>query len=235
MNMQGRIFLFNIGRVPVVAHPTYLVLVLLCLTAYRWAPPSQMLALGFVYLIGVTLSIILHELGHTGMGLVFGIRSTAIEINGLGGLAYLQREPPKRWQSIAISLAGPAVNLALYLLAMLLAWMLLQWNMSAIEAGDADDPYIPYGVYQALGDFQFANGFMFLFNLLPAFPLDGGRALRQLISGFTRDLVALHAVAVLGMLTGFAILGLSQRYGYGMIYLGLYMMLENWQVYQSTR
>ena len=235
MTTQGRVFLFNIGRVPVVAHPTYLLLVLLCFASYRYAPPSQMLALGFVYLIGVTVSIILHELGHVGMGLAFGIRSTAIEINGLGGLAYLQREAQKRWQSIAISLAGPAVNLALYLLAQLLTWGLVQWNTSAIEAGDADDPYFPYGVYQALGDFEFANGFMFVFNLLPAFPLDGGRALRQLISGFARDLVALHAVAVLGMLTGFAILGLSRQYGYGMIYLGLYMMLENWQIFRSTR
>lgn len=234
--MPGRLYLFSLSGVPVLAHPTYLVLVLLCLTAYRDGSIQENLALGFIYAVGLFVAIVAHEFGHVLAARRFGIATTAIEIYGLGGLAHLARAGKTRAQSILIYLAGPLVNLLLSLAGWGGLELMSQWDMSNFDMAEAEAfAPLPPGLYYAVHDFAWMNGFLLVFNLLPGFPLDGGRALRDLLSWWLGHPLATRLVAVLGMLTGIGLFGLSRSYGTGMLFLCAFLIFENFQAYRSTR
>jgi Zn-dependent protease len=101
--------------------------------------------------------VVLHELGHAMAARSFGIRTHDILLLPVGGMARLERQPATPQQEILVALAGPAVNMALATLLMPLAAV----------AG--------HGLIEQL---LWANVSLALFNLIPAFPMDGGRVLR---------------------------------------------------------
>lgn len=235
--MPGRFYLFSLGGVPVIAHPTYLVLVLLSLTSYRGGTMQENLALGFIYAIGLFVSIIAHEFGHVLAARRFGIATKAVEIYGLGGLAHLARPGKTRLQSILIYLAGPAVNLVLYFVGWGGLEAMLAWDISRMQpdGGDGDFALLPPGLYEAVSDFGWMNGFLCAFNMLPGFPLDGGRALRELLSWRMGNPLATRIVAILGMVTGLGVMILTRNYGAGLLFLCAFMIFENWLAYQNSR
>ncbi len=111
--------------------------------------------------IGLFTSVVLHELGHALAARQFGIDTAHITLYPFGGVAAIERMPEEPDQEIVIALAGPAVN---FVLAAVGGWA---WLLS-------DHPL-------ALG-FVVTNVGMGLFNLIPAFPMDGGRVLRALMA-----------------------------------------------------
>lgn len=146
--------------IPVSLHP---LLALLAVAVVGWqlattgvGAAAEALALGGA-LFG---SVLLHELGHALAARRVGVQTVDITLHPLGGVARLDRAPPTPAAELGVALAGPAVNLALAAPAAALWWAgapLAGW-FAAINVG------------------------MALFNLLPAWPLDGGRALRAAVS-----------------------------------------------------
>ncbi|MBI1798563.1 MAG: site-2 protease family protein [Candidatus Eisenbacteria bacterium] len=113
--------------------------------------------------------VVLHEFGHALMARRFGIRTLDIVLLPIGGVARLQRMPERPQQEIAVALAGPAVNLAI--VATLLLTRAVQW------------PVDPETITHRAPEFLlFVNVVMLLFNLIPAFPMDGGRVLRAALA-----------------------------------------------------
>jgi Zn-dependent protease len=118
--------------------------------------------------------ILLHELGHAVVGRAQGIPIRGITLFMFGGVAELGEEPPSAWSEFWMAVAGPAVSLVLAIGLGLLA-------------------SLGYGIWRpelviALGYLATINGFLILFNLVPAFPLDGGRVLRSILWGVTGSL-----------------------------------------------
>ena len=113
-------------------------------------------------LLGVAVfgSVLLHEFGHAFMARRFGIETRSITLYPFGGVAALTREPVTPRAELLVALAGPAVNIALFAIALPLAWAGLPGAATFA------------GLNLALG----------IFNLLPAFPMDGGRILRAWLS-----------------------------------------------------
>src|SRR6185312_15589359 len=109
----------EIGRVAGI--PIYLdmmfVLVLLVFTyPYFISGNTQLMSAGFIIVVGLLLSILLHELGHAFAGRLFHARVSHIELTGIGGIAHFERSLPRSALARSvISLAGPAVNLGLWL------------------------------------------------------------------------------------------------------------------------
>jgi Zn-dependent protease/CBS domain-containing protein len=132
---------------------------------------------GALFEVALTLSIftcvLLHEFGHILMARRFGIRTPDVILLPIGGLARLERLPEKPRQEFWIALAGPAVTLAIAL--GLFAWLSLTGPL-------------PWPLEDANGARQFLmlltviNGFLLGFNLIPAYPMDGGRVLRAVLA-----------------------------------------------------
>ena len=123
------------------------------------------------------LCVVLHEYGHALMAKRFKVNTKDIILSPIGGVARLERLPEKPAQELVIALAGPAVNLLLAsLLLLVLVLTGFDWNTvqnPGVVTPDFTD-YLVIGLY--------INVMLFGFNLVPAFPMDGGRVLRSLLA-----------------------------------------------------
>ncbi len=147
---------FSLGRVlgiDIRVHFTFLLYLAILLVWQSW--------LGFSLLVLVFGSVLLHELGHSVAAQALGVPVHRILLTPLGGIAQLAHNPHHWTHEIAIALAGPLVNFLLVAVLMPLGMLL------------------PTGFLQTLALLLgWANLVLGVFNLLPAFPMDGGRVLR---------------------------------------------------------
>ncbi len=116
--------------------------------------------------------VVLHEFGHALMAREFGIRTRNIILSPLGGMAQMERMSQKPWEEFCIAVAGPLVNvvIAAVLGGVYLAGAIVAPGMIETTA------------WQFLGLLVGLNVVMILFNMIPAFPMDGGRVLRAILS-----------------------------------------------------
>jgi len=124
-------------------------------------------------IVAVFFTIFLHELGHALTARRFGIRTLDIQLTPMGGMSHLERLPETPRQELAIALAGPAVSLAISLLL----FVELAATRQSLEWTGLLDP-----AGHPLTALMWVNLVLGLYNLLPIFPMDGGRALRALIA-----------------------------------------------------
>jgi Zn-dependent protease len=163
-----RTFSWKIGRVAGIdlyVHPTFLLVLLF---------PGVLAggAFGILMVLAVFGCVLLHELGHALAAQQFGIRTQDITLYPIGGVARLERMPRAAGAELVIALAGPAVNLAI-------AAGLL--TLGIISGGELA---LGTGLGRMGADLMVINVILALFNLLPAFPMDGGRVLRALLCGW---------------------------------------------------
>lgn len=193
---------WSIGRlagIDIRVHATFFLLL-------GWIVLSQ-LATGLhavgqgVLLVAVVFTVIvLHELGHALVARRFGISTRDITLLPIGGVARLERLPTRPRHEFLVAIAGPAVNLALAVLAsmgsILLGSALIPWDLAVVGG--------PW-----LAKFFWLNIGLCVFNLLPAFPMDGGRALRALLAMKMGRVRATDIAARIGrwMAAGFVLLG----------------------------
>jgi Zn-dependent protease/CBS domain-containing protein len=153
------------------------------------------LASGVALIIVVFGCVVLHELGHATAARRYGIRTRDITLLPIGGVARLQGMPEKPSQEIVIALAGPAVNLVI---AMILTLMIGD-QVVDLSLLSGDEKEIPFAVSVLAVNLMLA-----IFNLTPAFPMDGGRVLRAALALRFGQLRATRMAARVGR--GFAVL-----------------------------
>jgi Zn-dependent protease/CBS domain-containing protein len=146
--------------------------------------------------------VVLHEFGHALAARRFGIATPQITLLPIGGVAQLERIPEKPIQEICVAVAGPAVNVGIA--ALLAGWIVLTGGFPSMDAV-ASSPTVDLPV-RLLG----VNIWLVLFNLIPAFPMDGGRVLRALLALRTSYTRATHIAAGIGQFiaVAFGVLGL---------------------------
>ena len=153
-------------------HVTFLLL-LAWFAAASYAEGGRASALaGVSFLVLLFLCVVLHEFGHILAARHFGVRTREILLLPIGGMAQVERIPERPREELSIALAGPAVTVATALL-LILAY------------GGIPDPLKVFsGVTprDLLGQLAYANLSLLAFNLLPVFPLDGGRVLRAMLA-----------------------------------------------------
>lgn len=127
------------------------------------------------FLFAVFFCVFLHELGHSLSAKLFGVNTRDITLLPFGGLARLEAIPRSPLAELVIALAGPAVNIAIA------ACLLIGLSFGMIFDKVAESGI---SILNPLEQLLVANIFLALFNLIPAFPMDGGRVLRALLAFF---------------------------------------------------
>ncbi len=195
----------KLGRflgIDVYLHFTFL-LILGFLAIAHWLPGRSLEAAfnGVLFFLAIFACVLLHEYGHALAARRFGVGTRDITLLPIGGVARLERMPDSPVQEFWIALAGPAVNVVIA--GLLALWLVAvgSWppwtSLSAVGGGFAERLLV-------------VNVFLVLFNLLPAFPMDGGRVLRSLLALRMAYVKATHIAARLGqgMAFLFAFIGL---------------------------
>lgn len=176
---------FRIGRfagIDVFVHATFL-LFLAWVGFSRFAKTGDSAAAvdGVIFMLAVFGTVVLHEFGHALMARRFGVQTKDITLLPIGGVARLERIPEEPLQELAVAVAGPAVNVAFAVVfAMILSSQGIGLGLPEATAGQDGAPVVPDAPF--LLRMFWVNVTLAVFNMLPAFPMDGGRALRALLA-----------------------------------------------------
>lgn len=168
---------------------------------YALGGPSAALS-GLVFILLIFVCVTLHEFGHVLVARYYGVRTPDIILLPIGGASRMEEIPANPKQEALIGIAGPLVSLAI---AGLLIAVMGQWpNVDDLAPESLADRIIP------VPQLAFVNLLLAAFNLLPAFPMDGGRVLRAVLSTRMSRLRATRVAALLGKIFAivFGIVGL---------------------------
>jgi Zn-dependent protease len=189
----------KIGRfagIDVYMHATFLLLVSWVAFLY-WRQGQSVLSavIGVTFILAVFLCVVLHEFGHALTARRYGIKTRDIILLPIGGVARLESLPTQPLQELWVALAGPAVNVVIA--AGLYIWLKITASLEPLQTMT-----LTTGPF--LERILAVNIFLVAFNMIPAFPMDGGRVLRAVLATRTEYSRATHIAASIGQ--GIAIL-----------------------------
>jgi Zn-dependent protease/CBS domain-containing protein len=151
---------------------------------------------GVILILAIFACVVAHEYGHALAARRYGIQTPDITLLPIGGVARLERMPEKPGQEIVVALAGPAVNVVIALVLMLVLGA--RADMGSLAALDSPETSL-------LAQLATLNIFLVLFNLIPAFPMDGGRVLRAVLSLWRGPVEATNIAARVGQALAFVL------------------------------
>ncbi|MDO1511621.1 site-2 protease family protein [Maribacter confluentis] len=194
--MKGVMRLGKVSGIKIEVHWTFILLLLwVAFLEFQKGSGLNRILLNEALIVVLFFCVVLHELGHALIAKYFGVQTKNILLLPIGGVATLEKMPEKPAQEFWIALAGPAVNIIIAILLLLVVPVRSYFNFDAIVMEEL--LYEP-----TLRNFLFylflANAMLVVFNLIPAFPMDGGRVLRALLSFNLGRVKATEIAASLG-------------------------------------
>jgi len=163
----------RVAGIDVYVHATFLLILLFYGAMYYSSGGWGAAVYGVIFILFLFFCVLLHEFGHALAARRYGIRTPDITLLPIGGLARLERMPSSPIQELVIAIAGPAVNVAIAALLFLLPG----------QGASMDDLQEFTNPGQSLiSQLITVNLFLVAFNMIPAFPMDGGRVLRALLA-----------------------------------------------------
>src|SRR6056297_1354874 len=164
--------------IPIKVHWSFMLMVVYVFFV-GWKESMEAIAiLGFGFFVALLfVCVLLHELGHALTARRYGVSTKDIIISPIGGVARLRRMPRKPWSEFWVAIMGPAVNIAI---ALILAIIISVTPLSFIPAGAPSQLF--GNIANLFPLLMWINLGLVIFNLIPAFPMDGGRIFRSLLS-----------------------------------------------------
>ena len=187
--MSWSLPIIRIAGIQLRIHITFLLLIgWLAFVYYREGGSAAAFG-GVLFILLLFVCVVLHEFGHALAAKMFGINTPDITLLPIGGVARLERMPEEPKQELIIAVAGPAVNVVIAA-CLFLVIGLRALDPATVQSGDL------------MANLLVINVLLVLFNLLPAFPMDGGRMLRALLATRMNYARATQIAATIGQ--GFA-------------------------------
>lgn len=236
--MGTSITLFRIFDINMRIHWTFLLILAYGAFAFGDPNPNAAPLLSAIYGISIVLllflCVTLHEFGHALVARYFGVKVPHITLLPIGGVASLERMPDRPLEELLIAIAGPLVNFVLVLILLPLALIALSFSGGSVTMSNITGilgymfGLIPResGITGILYFLVSANLWLGLFNLLPAFPMDGGRILRALLAMSQPYVRATRIAAFVGrgMAGLFALLGIFGG-GIGLLLIAFFVYI----------
>lgn len=214
--------LTRIAGIEVSVHLTFFLLLLwVAISVWQHAHSHTAVLQGLAFVLVLFLCVVLHEFGHAFTARRFGVRTRRITLLPIGGVASMEKMPEEPRQEILVALAGPAVNIVI---ATLLGLYLAVTGTSppAME----EDPLVLFRDGTAfLYHIMVINVVLAVFNLLPAFPMDGGRVLRGLLALFMPRHLATRRAATVGQVLAVGMFGLGLLYNPLLLLISVFIWL----------
>jgi len=206
ISMKWSLSLGKIAGIKIQIHWTFILIILwiIFLNLSRGSTVQETTT-AVIFILTIFACVVLHELGHSLMAKRYGVAVKSITLLPIGGVASLEEIPEDPKKELLIAIAGPSVNLIIAGILFLILWA---GGRLTIPAGAES--------FQKLAESSFlyrllsVNLFLLVFNIIPAFPMDGGRVLRALLSLKMDRVTATSIAASIGQILaiGFAFLGL---------------------------
>jgi Zn-dependent protease len=208
----------RIAGIDVYIHATFLILIFWVIFVFYRPDNPFAVVYGFLFVAAAFTIIVMHEYGHALAARRYGIATRDITLLPIGGVARLERMPRKPSQELVVALAGPAVNVVL---------AVGLFGLIFLRGGFV--PVAEIGVFNLrtfIDHLFFFNVFVALFNMLPAFPMDGGRVLRATLAMRMDYVQATRAAAGIGqgMALLFAFAGLMIP-NFFLVFIALFVWL----------
>ncbi len=181
------------------------VVLVLILAWFHWGHNGSVVAFlwGCVLILLIFLSVLAHEMGHAMIARECGVQVLDVTLSPIAGVARIEQAPISPRDDLFIALAGPAVNLAIFVV--LFPWMLLIGVVSGPDSlFAAGNQFRDLSLTTLISAIATMNLGLMAFNLLPAFPLDGGRVLRAFLSNHMSRRSATSVATRIGI--GFSVL-----------------------------
>jgi Zn-dependent protease len=189
--MSWSLPIFRVAGIQLRIHITFLLLIAWLAFGYYTQGGSAVAASRVIFILLLFLCVVLHEFGHAFAAKAFGINTPDITLLPIGGVARLERMPEEPVQELIIAVAGPLVNVVIALGLFIAGGAQALFNPATVEGGGG-----------LIAQLLTINIMLVLFNLLPAFPMDGGRVLRALLATRMSYARATQVAATVGQ--GFA-------------------------------
>ena len=211
--MGWSIPIFRVAGIQLRIHVTFLLLIAWLAFGYYAQGGSAVALNRVIFVLLLFLCVVLHEFGHAFAAKAFGINTPDITLLPIGGVARLERMPEEPLQELVIAVAGPTVNVVIALGLFLAGGSQAFFNPSTIEGGSL------------VAQLMTINILLLLFNLLPAFPMDGGRVLRALLATRMTYARATQVAALIGQGFAFVFGFIGLLYNPFLIFIALFVYI----------
>jgi Zn-dependent protease/CBS domain-containing protein len=209
----------NIGRIAGTAvriHITFLLFLVWIWVASYASGGAEAAWSGLLFMILLFLCVLAHEFGHIFTARAFGVPTPDVTLLPIGGVARLARIPEEPWEEFLIAIAGPAVNVVIAVVLMAFAGAHLDaQHLSTVESSRI-------GMIDRLAE---VNLFLAAFNMIPAFPMDGGRVLRAALATRLGHVRATEIAASIGQWVAFALGFIGLFYNPLLIFIAIFVYL----------
>ena len=209
----------NIGKVAgtvVRIHLTFLLFLAWIFFAEYAAQGAASAWNSVLFIVLLFLCVLLHEFGHIFTARAFGVPTPYVTLLPIGGVAQLERIPEEPWEEFLIAIAGPMVNVVITAALVFIGGAQLQ----GYAATAIDNVQI-----SMIDRLAAVNLFLAAFNLIPAFPMDGGRVFRALLATRLGYVRATEIAAMIGQFVAFALGFIGLMYNPLLIFIAIFVYL----------
>ena len=221
--MKANLKLGSISGIKIIVHWTFFFLIAwIVFTEIKANGNTNSIIFNVVLLLAVFVCVVLHELGHALTAKHFGINTQKITLLPIGGVASLERIPESPKQELLVTLAGPLVNI---IIAILLYIVIPVNELMRLNFTETFETLSNFTVQNFLFYLFIVNVGLVIFNIIPAFPMDGGRILRAILAIKKGRIKATQIASNIGQFIAVIFLLLGLMYNPFLVIIALFVFL----------
>lgn len=221
--MKANLYLGSISGIKIIVHWTFFFLIAwIVFSELNQGGNTESVFFNIALVLAAFLCVILHELGHALTAKRFGIETKKITLLPIGGMASLERIPKSPKQELLVTVAGPLVNV---IIAFFLYFIVPVQEFMNLNFTESFEVLMSFSVQNFLFYLFIVNVGLVVFNIIPAFPMDGGRILRALLAMNMNRVKATRIASSIGQIIAVFFLLIGLLYNPFLIIIALFIFL----------